>query len=256
MRIIFFGNNWVGWQTLKWLRKQPDPVVAIILHESARRKYGQQLLDEAGLDETCVFDAGTLETPETLARIDATSPDIGVSAYFGHILKPPVLGLLPRGCVNLHPALLPYNRGAYPNVWSIIDRTPAGATLHWIDPGVDTGDIIAQREIPVEATDTGETLHRKLERLSVDVFKDNWPSVVAGTAPRTRQLAGTGTGHRVRDVRQVDEIDLDKSYLARDLLDILRARTFPPHRGAHFRIGDRKIFVEVKLTYGDEGDSQ
>ena len=89
---------------------------------------------------------------------------------FGYILRPNFLRLIPRGCVNVHPALLPYNRGAYPNVWSIVDGSPAGVTIHFVDEGIDTGDIIAQAQVVIEPVDTGESLYRKLERGAVALF--------------------------------------------------------------------------------------
>jgi methionyl-tRNA formyltransferase len=148
--------------------------------------------------------------------------------------------------VNLHPGYLPFNRGAYPNVWSIVERTPAGATLHHVDDGIDTGDIVAQEKIEVLPTDTGESLYRRLEQACLRVFEGAWPLVREGKAPRTPQK-GAGTSHRVRDVEAIDEIRLDGSYRAADLLDILRARTFPPYTGAFIRVGGTRINLRVQL---------
>src|SRR5205823_2904000 len=157
-----------------------------------------------------------------------------LSVLFDYILSGKFLALFPRGCLNLHPALLPYNRGEYPNVWSIVEGTPSGVTLHYIDEGIDTGDIIAQKAVPVDPVDTGETLYRKLEQASVVLFKETWPHVCAGRAPRIPQILTTGTQHKRRDVETIDEIDLNRSYIAGDLINILRSRTFPPYRGAYF----------------------
>src|SRR5687768_13309593 len=49
--------------------------------------------------------------------------------------------------VNIHISLLPWNRGSDPNFWSWFDRTPKGVSIHAIDPGIDTGDVLAQREV-------------------------------------------------------------------------------------------------------------
>ncbi|MHC5002850.1 MAG: formyltransferase family protein, partial [Planctomycetota bacterium] len=138
-------------------------------------------------------------------------------------------------------------RGGYPNVWSIIDRTPAGATLHYIDEGVDTGPVIAQRRVEVGPTDTGATLYRRLERACVDVFRDTWPDLARGSIRAAPQDPSAGTSHRDRDVKEIDRIDLDATYRARDLIDLLRARTFPPHRGAYFVEGGRRIYLRLEL---------
>ena len=256
MRILFLGNNRVAWQIAEWLSAQDDEIVGLVLHPPGRQKCGAEIAAACGLPSEKVFDAEDLATAETLAAISELSPDIGVSALFGHILRPALLDRLPQGCINVHPALLPYNRGAYPNAWSIVDRTPAGATIHYIEDGVDTGDIIAQQEVDVEPTDTGESLYGRLERASVELFKQTWPMIRSGTAPRTPQDPSAGTGHRVRDVALIDEIDLDRLYPARELLDIIRARTFRGYPGAFFRHDGRKVYVRVQLLDEAELDQE
>ena len=58
--------------------------------------------------------------------------------------------------------MLPYNRGMHPWYWSIVDETPAGVTIHFIDENIDEGHIIAQKEVLIDPTDTGESLYGKL----------------------------------------------------------------------------------------------
>jgi len=74
-------------------------------------------------------------------------PDLVVSYSYRHIIKQDVLDTLPDKFINLHIALLPYNRGADPNAWSFLDETPKGVTIHIIDKGIDTGPILCQREV-------------------------------------------------------------------------------------------------------------
>jgi len=246
VKIFFMGNNWLGWRALAWLRERGADVVGLALHPAERRRHGDEILRTAQLPPEQIFDAASLRDPLVQRRVAALQADIGLSVLLGYILAPEFLAIFPRGVVNLHPALLPFNRGAHPNVWSIVEGTPAGATLHWIDSGVDTGDIIAQTPTEVAAEDTGETLYRKLEHASLDLLRQTWPAIEAGHAPRRRQ-EGQGTSHRARDLERIDEIDLDRSYRARDLLDVLRARTFPPHKGAFFRAGGKRVYVRVGL---------
>ena len=182
MRLLYLGNNWLGWQVLQWLMQQGEEVVGLGVHPPDKQKFGTKILETANLLPKKMFDGSKLHDPDTLHAIRALQPDIGISIMFGYILRAEFLEIFPAGCINLHPAYLPYNRGAYPNVWSIIEGTPAGTTLHYIDTGIDTGPIIAQRQVAVEPIDTGETLHRKLERLSLELFKDTWPLVKSGEA--------------------------------------------------------------------------
>jgi len=252
MRILFLGNNWLGWQVLNWLRSRQEEIVGLVIHPAQRRKYGEEMLTCAGLESALIFDGATLEQDRTVEAIRALKPDLGLSVLFGYILKPEVLNLFPLGCINLHLAWLPYNRGAYPDVWSILEGTPAGVTLHYMDGGIDTGDIIARQEVQVEPVDTGRSLYSKLERTGLELFRERWPRIRSRQGQRVPQDKTEGTYHAVRDVGKIDEIDLHRSYSAKELIDLMRARTFPPHRGAYFWHQGKRVYVRLELLYEDQ----
>jgi methionyl-tRNA formyltransferase len=252
MRLALFVNSWLGWQLTRWLRDQGEEIVALVVHPPERRKFGNEIIAAAGVAPEAIFDGSRLREPEVLAAIAACRPEMGASVLFGYILRAECLKMLPKGCINLHPAFLPYNRGANPNVWAIVDGTPAGVTLHWIDEGVDTGDIIAQERVPVDPLDTGATLYRKLEIASLELFRRLWPQVREGCAPRLPQSREGGTCHRVRDLETIDKIDLDANYTAGSLINILRARTFAPYPGAYFVQEGRRIFLRLQLLGEDQ----
>lgn len=253
MRLLYFGNNWLGWKVLDWLAGQGENVVGLVMHPTEKRKYGEEILKCADLDPKAIIDGSQLQKPENQDIIQKLQPDIGVSVLFAYILERKFIQLFPKGCINLHPAFLPYNRGRNANIWSIVEGRPAGVTLHYIDDGIDTGDIIAQQEVPVDITDTGETLYRKLELAALDLFKMTWPLIRAGEAPRKPQDKSQGNTHEGKDVDQIDEIKLDHNYRARDLINILRARTFPPYAGAYFRHEGKKIHLRIHLTPENPG---
>jgi methionyl-tRNA formyltransferase len=252
MRVLFFGNNWVGWQVLQWLKGRGENVIGLVVHPEHRRRYGKEIIEAAGLGAEFIFDGSQLRQSDVLERIRSLRADIGVVALFGYILRQELLDLLPAGCLNVHSALLPYNRGAFPNVWSIVDGTEAGATIHYVDAGIDTGDIVAQRKVDVEPIDTGETLYRRLEEACVSLFAETWPKISAGLASRTPQPPQGGTFHTTKDVEGIDRIELDQTYKARRLIDIIRARTFPPHSGAYFLHNGKKVFLRLELLYEDQ----
>jgi len=252
MRLLFAANNWLGLEALRFLRQQGEEIVGLALHPPGQRKYGDELIAASGLPPDQILDGTGLNAPAGLAAVRALRSDACVSVLFNYLFKPPFLGSFPQGVVNLHPSLLPYNRGQYPNVWSILEGTPSGVTFHYVDPGVDTGDIIAQKTVAVDPIDTGQTLYRKLELAGLDLFRETWPAFRAGTAARRRQDGGAGTSHRTADVERVDEIDLDATTTGRALIDLLRARTFPPYRGAYFKHDGRKVYLRLQLAYEDD----
>jgi methionyl-tRNA formyltransferase len=252
MRILYLGNNWVGWQVLKWLKEQGEEIVGLVVPAPNRQKYVEEMKQVAGLPANRIFDGSQLAKAEMQEAIQGLRPDLGLSLLFCYLFKPEFLRIFPQGVINLHPSFLPYNKGTYNNVWSIIDKTPAGVTLHYIDEGVDTGDIIAQEEVLIEPVDTGESLYRKLERASLELFRGMWPAIKAGKAPRHPQIKEAGTFHLTKDVEAIDEIELDRRYLARDLINLFRARTFPPYKGAYFMDQGRRVYLRLQLMYGEE----
>lgn len=246
MRILFLGNNWVGWQVARWLKEQGEEIVGLILPPLPNRKYGEEIISTAGLNPANLFEGSQLDSPGTMDAIRYLRAEIALSVLFDEILQLDFIGLFPRGVINLHPAYLPYNRGLYPNVWSIVEGTPGGVTLHYVDSGVDTGGIISQQQVPVEPVDTGETLYRKLERACVDLLIATWPLIRSGRA-RCRPQQEEGTYHRRRDVERIDEIDPNQTYTARELIDIIRARTFPPYPGAYLKQDGGRIYLRLQL---------
>ena len=234
MKIIYLGNNWVGWKILEWLNREGEQIVGVVLNPSNKQKFVNEIIEESGLSKEQIFYGSNINDPLVVQQIRKLDPDIAISVYFGCILNKDFITIFPDGILNLHPALLPYNRGAYPNIWSIIDETPAGVTLHYINEGIDTGDIVAQKAVDIEPVDTGETLYRKLENASVSLFIQNWSNLRSGKLDRIHQENKSGSFHYSNDVNIIDNIDLNKTYLAKDLINILRARTFPPYPGAYF----------------------
>lgn len=250
MRIVFLGNNLMGWQVLDWLRARGEDIAAVVVHPKAKQKYGQEILAAANVESSSVFDGSRLREAEMIERLGQIDAEIAVSILFDYVLKPEFLDLFPMGAINLHPSYLPFNRGQYPNVWSIVEQTPSGVTLHYIDEQIDSGDIIAQQKVPVASSDTGQSLYQKLERAGVQLFQNTWPLIRASRSPRKRQQ-GEGTYHRTCDVERIDHIKLDEKYTARELINILRARTFPPYSGAWFEEDGRRVYLRLELIEED-----
>ena len=128
----------------------------------------------------------TAEHPVSTTMLKIRMVDFVVSYNYRHIIQPDVLEILANRVINLHISYLPWNRGADPNFWSWLDNTPKGVTIHYIDKGLDTGDIIAQREVKLtEGTlkTTYETLHGEIQKL----FKEYWPIIKNGTCSKIPQ---------------------------------------------------------------------
>jgi methionyl-tRNA formyltransferase len=162
-------------------------------------------------------------------------------------VKSPLLEIPSRGWLNLHPAYLPFNRGKHPNFWCLVEETPCGAALHFIDRGVDTGPLLARAQLETSWEDTGESVHRRCRELAVDLFTRNFDKVASGSLKPQPQDPSEGSSHRAAQIEIASEIQLDATYTARRLLNIVRARMFPPHPTAFFTDGGRRFSVEVRI---------
>ncbi len=122
-----------------------------------------------------------LRAPEALAQLEAWSPDVIIVAAFGQILRQNVLDLPRFGCVNVHGSLLPRWRGAAPIQAAILaGDAETGITIMKMDPGIDTGDMIAKRAIPIAPDDTGGTLFAKMSQLGADLLMEVLPRYLGG----------------------------------------------------------------------------
>jgi methionyl-tRNA formyltransferase len=137
--------------------------------------------------------------------IAESEPDIGISILYPHIIPTTTISLFPRGIINLHPALLPYCRGKYPALWAILDRKPAGVTLHYIDEGVDTGDIIAQQHVPYDNSTVCRDLYERCARAGYWMFVRAWDSIVRGSPRRIPQPHHKATFHLGKELPDPDK---------------------------------------------------
>ena len=117
-----------------------------------------------------------------------TNPDIIITCAYGQIIPKEILDYPRLGCINVHASLLPKYRGGAPIHHAIIngdDKT--GITIMHMDVGMDSGDIISQSSLDIKDDDTAESLFNRLSKLGSDFLKEVLPSIINGTATRTKQ---------------------------------------------------------------------
>ena len=188
---------------------------------------------------------------DAVPELAALKPEVVVVMAYGQILKRPVLDLPEKAIINLHASLLPKYRGAA-CIQAAIDagEKETGVTAIHVVPKLDAGDIIHARAIPVEAGDTGGSMHDKLAGLAPDVLMETLAMLADGGAPRVPQDAAlvTSIGKLVRDDGR-----LDWTRPAAELERRIRAYdpwpgTFTTfvHRGRLMRL---KVFPQTTVTH-------
>lgn len=249
MRILLFADNKPGLYVSKFLVKNNENIVGLCLHEKKYQNNGNEIIESLNLDKEKIFEITDINSAKTFNFINSVKPDLILSIYWRYLLPESIIKLPKKGCINYHPALLPYNRGKNPNVWPIIENTPAGVTLHYIDAGIDTGDIISQKEVHVNHTDTGETLYNKLEKAFEVLFSKCWDKIKSNEINRIKQKNKNGSFHTSKDFEKLGKIDLNKKYLASDLINLLRAKTFSGKPSAYYLKDGKKIFLRINPSY-------
>lgn len=126
--------------------------------------------------------------------------DIGFIISYGyrHIIRKTVIDAFQEKIINLHISLLPYNRGADPNLWSFLEDSPKGVTIHFINEGVDTGDILLQVETSFPQDATLTTSYDILSETVEQLFKDHWQDIRDGKIESIPQ-SNCGSVHRSMD---------------------------------------------------------
>jgi methionyl-tRNA formyltransferase len=126
----------------------------------------------------------------------AEKPDV-LALGGTRIIKPSILETPRRATVNAHPGLLPILRGSASVGWALYKDLPQGATAHFIDPGIDTGDIIVKRQLPVYHNDTYESINYRIAILSGELMAESLTFLANGKAPREPQDRNVGETFKV-----------------------------------------------------------
>ena len=148
---------------------------------------------------------------EQYQEVLAFNPDLIITCAYGQILPREILNAPRLGCINVHASLLPKLRGGAPIHHAIIDgHSKTGITIMYMSSGMDEGDIIAQKEIPIDYEDTAESLHDKLAVLGRDFLLEVLPGIIDGTNERIKQDSCNAT-YAPTIKREDERIDFSKS---------------------------------------------
>ncbi len=190
--------------------------------------------------------------PEFIKKLKENDIDLVFMLWWPEIVKKDAIQAAKIGWVNLHTSLLPYNRGMHPYYWAIVDGTPFGATLHLINEGIDSGPILFQKELTIDITDTGDSLYKKLIQTCLDLFSESYPKILRFDFKPKPQANDRATFHWAKDINPHSTIDLEKTYKARDLINIIRARTFWGRPSGFFFHEGKKYWVRLQIEEARE----
>lgn len=179
-------------------------------------------------------------------------PDIIVTCAYGQIIPKEVLDYPRLGCINVHGSLLPKFRGGAPIHHAIIDgEIETGVTIMYMDEKMDSGDIISQKVIKIEDSDTVDILWDKLSIMGRDLLLETLPSIINGTNERIKQDEEKVTfGFNIK--REEEHLNFSKT--SRDVFNHIRGLSSVP--GAYAIIDDKemKIYSSAILDKNYKGE--
>lgn len=161
--------------------------VSVMLWSLVRRRPHPPAVVAPGHVEVRVVEALDIHAPEVLERVRGFGSDLGISIG-APVLRRSLFGIPPLGTINLHCAKLPDFRGAPPGFWELwTGATQIGATIHWMDEGLDTGPIVCQATAPIYPRDTLARVEARATELGVLMLRKALSAIAAGEAPRVEQ---------------------------------------------------------------------
>src|ERR1051325_4993331 len=200
MRVLFIGTGEIGVPVLRsLLTSNEHELVGVVTQPDkpvgrAQRIEAPPIKAAIGASSIPVLQPKRIKAEDAIAEIRALKPDVIVVMAYGQILPRAVLEIPRIACLNLHASLLPRHRGAAPIQAAIVagDRE-TGISVMYMDEGLDTGDVLLQKQIGIAPDETGGSLHDRLAEIAPAALNDALSLLESGTAPRIRQDSSAST---------------------------------------------------------------
>lgn len=194
MRVVYMGTPEIAAKVLEAVHELPVEIVAV--YTQPDKPVGRKqvltpppvkvLAEQYGIP---VYQPERIKRKAAVAELEALKPDLILVTAYGQLLSEKILNIPPMGCINMHASLLPKYRGAAPIQWAIVNgEKETGVTAMMMDKGMDTGDMLIKRVVPIAKDDTAETLYDKLAEEGGVLIKEVVSRLLAGeTLPREKQ---------------------------------------------------------------------
>jgi methionyl-tRNA formyltransferase len=240
-RVVFVGSKALGASVLNTLYSIfPQSLAGVVTFDDTSDT-------RCALDQFREFERRTGKPLRVLQKgselqsaIVEYQPDLCIVVGWYWVLKPELLKIVSHGWLGIHASLLPKNRGGAPLVWAILNgEIKTGLSLFYFDEGMDTGDIVAQKEVSIEFEDTIADVLAKTENQSIEIIRENYPLLLTGGAPRLPQDHSQAT---YVALRHPSDGRIDWSQPAPVLYNFIRAQTHP-YPGAFCFLNEKTIRI-------------
>lgn len=154
-------------------------------------------------------------------------------------------------CINVHPGFNPYNRGWFPQVFSIINGLPAGVTIHEMDKELDHGPIIFQREIEINSYDTSKDVYDRVLETEMALLEEHFEELIEGRYS-VNEMSMEGNINYLADFKSLCKLNMGEKGTLREHLNLLRAVSFAGYKNAYYEERGKKIYVTISFEHEEQ----
>jgi len=262
LNVLFMGTPDFAMQSLDSLYTNGYNILGVVTNIDKPKGRGMKLypspVKEYALEKDIkIFQPEKVKNnPEFIEQIKALNPDVICVVAYGKILPKEILDIPKYGCINVHGSLLPKYRGAAPIQWAVLNGDKkTGVTTMYMNEGMDTGDIILQKEVEIEDDETTGELWDELAEIGGDLLVETLKKIEEGTAPRIKQ--GNDFSMAPMLSKEISKIDWENK-TAEQIKNLVRGLN--PIMGAYTFLNNKKIKfwkVEIPENIGyDESNIQ
>ena len=264
MRIVYMGTPEIAVPCLQFLAESKHEVVGVFTQPDRPKGRGHHTIPTAVKQAAMAYDIPVYQplslrkgqdAQDAMEILHKLEPDLIVVMAYGQILPKAVLDLPKYHCINMHASLLPAYRGAAPIQWAIMNgETKTGITAMQMAEGLDTGDMLLKREIPIGSEETASELHDKLAELAAQTLAETLERLEKGTLKGEPQ-DDAQSSYASRITKEMSELDFSRS--AEELHNLIRAITgFTWLDGKRLKIYSSRVVSGVNGEAGTIVDSQ
>ena len=248
MRCSFFVNGEMGMRLITWVAENHKDDISVII--SYENQYELESLAKSLRVPYLCLDSDEISEIELSNKLRLMEIDIGYLLWWPKIISSSLINATKFGFLNLHPSFLPNGRGKNPNFWAIVSGEQFGVTIHWVDKKIDNGPVFAQKMIDVYWFDNGKTLYEKSLQELFLLFTETYATIskLEFSQVTKNSCLVNGSFHNEINMTEASQIVLDQKYVARDLLNLLRARTFEGKPGCTFSENGQRYSVRIEIT--------
>ncbi len=260
MRIVFLGTPEFAVPTLERAFETGHQIAAVVTQPDRPKGRGRQLAAPP-VKETAlrlgltVYQPERIRTPEVIDLLRGMKPDAMVVVGYGKIIPQAIIDVPPHGVINVHASLLPKYRGAAPIQWAVANgETVTGVTTMRIDAGLDTGDILLQRETAIGPDETAAELSPRLAEMGAALLVETLAGLERGEIKPRPQNSAEAT---LAPVLKKEDGIIDWKRPAREIAN--RIRGFTPWPGCHTHFRGKTLEISraraVESGAGEPGSS-